>query len=68
MSTLREISIFCDKCGRWERFQTNLIRIVENRVKSAGWERRKTKVGVRHICKQCVESRNTEEVEFEIWE
>ena len=68
MSTLREISIFCDKCGRWERFQTNLIRIVENHVKTAGWERRRTKVGIKHICRDCVDSRIQEEVEFEIWE
>ena len=52
MSYAKEITLFCEICGNWERFQTGKIntarRIAKNKL---GWVYK----GKRDICPECDE-------------
>ena len=37
MSFTREITIFCDKCGDWERVTTAKVSTARREVKIKGW-------------------------------
>lgn len=41
MSLSREIVVFCDKCGEWERVMTAKVSTARRAVKKKGWRRMK---------------------------